>query len=96
MENIKGSNIFEIKAEQNHTFRSLLGFLELQGIDTAVRNTLFLLFCMKTNTQSPLIITQEKLAVFNEGFRNCDLCQLSEITHCEFSHYHLLPGVLYI
>ena len=34
---------------------------------------------MKTKTQSALIITPEKLAIFNEGFCNCDLCQLSDI-----------------
>ena len=46
---VKGSEIFEIKGEQNHTFRSLFNvLLQLQGINTAARNTLFLLFCMKT------------------------------------------------
>ena len=40
---VKGSEIFEIRAEQNHFFRSLCDFLsELQDIDAAVRNTLFL------------------------------------------------------
>ena len=44
------------------------------------RNTLFLLLCMKTKAQFALIITPEKLAVFNEGFSHCDLCQLSDLS----------------
>ena len=60
---IKGSKIFEIKAEQNQSFTSLFeAFLELQGIDTDVRNALLLLYCMKTKIQSALIITSEKQA----------------------------------
>ena len=56
---VKGSEIFEFRAEQNYTFRSLFVVIsELQGIDTAVRKTLFSLFCMK-KTQSALIITSE-------------------------------------
>ena len=48
---VKGREIFEIKAEQNHTFKSFFDlFLELEGIDTAVRNALFLLFSMQRKT----------------------------------------------
>ena len=31
-----------------------------------------------------LIIVTEKLAVFNEGYCYCDLCQLNLAFHCEF------------
>ena len=63
---VQGSEISEIKAKQNHTFRSLFdAFLELQGINTSERNTLFLLLCVKRKTQPTLIITSEKPAVLN-------------------------------
>ena len=40
---VKASKIFEIIAEQNHSFRSLFHvFLELQGINTVARYALFL------------------------------------------------------
>ena len=75
---VKASKIFEIIAKQNHSFKILFHvFLELQGINTVVRYALFLLFYMKAKTQSTLIITSEKLVVFNEDFCNCDHCQLS-------------------
>ena len=44
---VKGFENVEIKAKQNHTFKSLFEvFSDSQGINIAVRNT-FLLFCMK-------------------------------------------------
>ena len=40
-ETVKRSEVFEIKAEQNHIFRGLFDlFLKLQVTDTAVGNTL--------------------------------------------------------
>ena len=70
---VKGSKIFEIKAGQNHTFRNLFDvFSELQNILHSDKKTLFLLFCME-KTQSALIVTSEKLAIFNEDFCYCDL-----------------------
>ena len=68
---VKSSENFEIKADI---------FSELQGINAVLKITLLLLFCMKTKIQSTLMITSEKLAVFSEGFCNCNLCQFSEIT----------------
>ena len=65
---VKSSENFEIKADI---------FSELQGINAVLKITL-LLFCMKTKIQSTLMVT-EKLAVFSEGFCNCNLCQFSEI-----------------
>ena len=46
---------------------------------------------MKTKIQSALIITPQKLAVFSEGFSNCDLSQLSGIC-IEFA----VRGVLWL
>ena len=81
----KGSEILEIKIEQNHTFRTLfIVFLELQGINTVVGNALFLLYCMKKN-ESALITTSEKIAVFSQDFYNCDLCQFRDIFLLSFS-----------
>ena len=85
---VKASKIFEIIAKQNYSFKILFHvFLELQGINTVVRYALFLLFYMKAKTQSTLIITSEKLVVFNEDFCNCDHCQLStcRLWVCPFS-----------
>lgn len=76
---VKGIENVEIKAEQNHTFKSLFEvFSDSQDIDIAVRNT-FLLFCMKAKTQPALITTSEELAIFNACFCNCVLCQFSDI-----------------
>ena len=42
---VKSIENFEIKAKRNHTFKSLFEvFSESQGINIAVRNTLFVLF----------------------------------------------------
>ena len=76
---VKSNENFEIKAEQNHSFKSLFEvFSDSQGINIAVRNT-FLLFCMKAKTQPALITTSEELAIFNACFCNCVLCQFSDI-----------------
>ena len=51
---VKGSELFEIKTEQNHTFWSLYEvFLELQGINTGVKNTCSYYSVWKQNFSLP-------------------------------------------
>ena len=48
---VKGSEIFEIKAEQNHIFRSLFDiFFKLQGLDTDEKYFVFIILCENKNS----------------------------------------------
>ena len=77
---VKDKEIFEIKAEQNHTLRSFFHlFFELQG-----KIYFVCIIVCENKTQSTLIIISEKLVVFNEGLCNCELCQLSGIDILRF------------
>ena len=60
-----------------HFYKFIWCILELQSIKTSVRNTLFLLLCVKRKIQPTLIITSEKPAVLNVFSMVIFFCQVT-------------------